>query len=843
MSSDGKYESELDRISRESNTVVREKVGREMEFSNRATVDLKAETSSLQIIGCQGQQNTAAREVHVAVQNQKRPLSVGSEHMVGMGQGACLKTDLTGVLKQYERSRIRFGTSHSASLGHIGSISESNPRCFLGAMKENSCSEGTESASKEVSRERKIPTGAVRRKMESSDIDMVDLEEDRSSVGIHGCQGLHNIKVGGAQLTLKNLQKPLSMGSEHRPGKDHQDSSKTVVEGLQHCAGPIDGLDSCRSGSTDTSSESSAKLYREAMSSGVKFELVSEGATMELNTQVKGKVGREKEFSNRDMADLERDRSSAEVHQLQDHHLVSGDMETVVQNLGEPPLERSVPGLMSEQARDSQSLAYGKTHDQHVIVSNTTIRPNHFRQKGLYQSSSKLQSAPVSVFRPPRRLQMAGDRRNLSRPALKLELESSERPILSQSEPNAPLENSHMNLGSLEAYHGQGHMFSADSDSKSISCTHGQLPKEKGVVQNPVGSPTRQDESFVATGPDFQILGSFPSEQGQRMRKRRKLLSSNESASGSACSTGSFRLRGPVSSHRARHAHCDVATERPIQVDEFESPRRIAVRINIEDDEDSERTRQIEQDENLAMVLQEEYDLEAVSGGPTFQDDAQVARMLQEEEYARRTQHMAQLSPLNFPFPRRSTSAMQAVRREMQRVLPSVSSHAGRSSSRMRILRGLHNRGNRYQMRGNLLGAAGVNSDGSLFHFPEEVDVDTRLNILAAIESMLQESQTSQESPLEHLDRDFNENDYEMLLALDDTNHERNGASHDMIERLPVSIIQPTDVYEEICSICLERPIIGDKVRRLPCMHGFHQQCIDAWLNRQANCPICKGSI
>jgi hypothetical protein len=43
------------------------------------------------------------------------------------------------------------------------------------------------------------------------------------------------------------------------------------------------------------------------------------------------------------------------------------------------------------------------------------------------------------------------------------------------------------------------------------------------------------------------------------------------------------------------------------------------------------------------------------------------------------------------------------------------------------------------------------------------------------------------------------------------------------------------------CSICLED--IEDNVEFLPCIHGFHKECIDKWVNEKPLCPICKIPI
>jgi len=46
------------------------------------------------------------------------------------------------------------------------------------------------------------------------------------------------------------------------------------------------------------------------------------------------------------------------------------------------------------------------------------------------------------------------------------------------------------------------------------------------------------------------------------------------------------------------------------------------------------------------------------------------------------------------------------------------------------------------------------------------------------------------------------------------------------------------------CCICLDEFEKGAVVRILPCMHGFHQTCIDTWLlSRQRKCPLCNQDI
>jgi hypothetical protein len=44
------------------------------------------------------------------------------------------------------------------------------------------------------------------------------------------------------------------------------------------------------------------------------------------------------------------------------------------------------------------------------------------------------------------------------------------------------------------------------------------------------------------------------------------------------------------------------------------------------------------------------------------------------------------------------------------------------------------------------------------------------------------------------------------------------------------------------CSVCLGALQVGETVRLLPaCLHLFHVECIDPWLNAHSTCPICRS--
>merc|ERR1719221_1546443 len=76
-------------------------------------------------------------------------------------------------------------------------------------------------------------------------------------------------------------------------------------------------------------------------------------------------------------------------------------------------------------------------------------------------------------------------------------------------------------------------------------------------------------------------------------------------------------------------------------------------------------------------------------------------------------------------------------------------------------------------------------------------------------------------------------------------NNSLEGLKPDQINQLAETVASEMSLGEEKeCSICLSEICPGDVVRRLDsCGHTFHRSCIDLWLLRRADCPLCKCGV
>lgn len=46
----------------------------------------------------------------------------------------------------------------------------------------------------------------------------------------------------------------------------------------------------------------------------------------------------------------------------------------------------------------------------------------------------------------------------------------------------------------------------------------------------------------------------------------------------------------------------------------------------------------------------------------------------------------------------------------------------------------------------------------------------------------------------------------------------------------------------EQCSICLDKFMLAELVKKLPCKHLYHEDCITPWLELRDSCPVCRGT-
>ncbi|GLT61840.1 hypothetical protein SLA2020_345170 [Shorea laevis] len=80
---------------------------------------------------------------------------------------------------------------------------------------------------------------------------------------------------------------------------------------------------------------------------------------------------------------------------------------------------------------------------------------------------------------------------------------------------------------------------------------------------------------------------------------------------------------------------------------------------------------------------------------------------------------------------------------------------------------------------------------------------------------------------------------------------ERRGLDESVIRSIPIVQFKKSDNGKDFgersfceCAVCLNEFQEEEKLRRIPnCGHVFHIDCIDVWLQNNANCPLCRTSI
>lgn len=65
------------------------------------------------------------------------------------------------------------------------------------------------------------------------------------------------------------------------------------------------------------------------------------------------------------------------------------------------------------------------------------------------------------------------------------------------------------------------------------------------------------------------------------------------------------------------------------------------------------------------------------------------------------------------------------------------------------------------------------------------------------------------------------------------------------LKKIPTKKFSAGDeAHYEVCCICLDDYVLGEKLRILPCDHAYHMKCIDPWLLKNKRvCPQCRKKV
>ncbi|KAJ4886335.1 RING/U-box superfamily protein [Raphanus sativus] len=67
-------------------------------------------------------------------------------------------------------------------------------------------------------------------------------------------------------------------------------------------------------------------------------------------------------------------------------------------------------------------------------------------------------------------------------------------------------------------------------------------------------------------------------------------------------------------------------------------------------------------------------------------------------------------------------------------------------------------------------------------------------------------------------------------------------AAKRVVEDLPV-VKLTLEEGDMVCAVCKDEMVLEEEVKRLPCRHLYHGECITPWLGIRNTCPVCRFEL
>lgn len=84
----------------------------------------------------------------------------------------------------------------------------------------------------------------------------------------------------------------------------------------------------------------------------------------------------------------------------------------------------------------------------------------------------------------------------------------------------------------------------------------------------------------------------------------------------------------------------------------------------------------------------------------------------------------------------------------------------------------------------------------------------------------------------------------QLLNTLDTLEDVKVTLDQSIFDKLPEITFSEKIIIEEPCNICMEEYENGDILKKLPCNHYYHKDCISKWLcNEKTTCPMCRKDV